>query len=106
MARSKSPTGSKSDKKNSTPSDSALSAPGSEAVLAGSAPAETLKADSRKLEVVRTDSRTNLIPINLEDEVRRRAYELSERRGFEPGHEKEDWLLAESEVLARYQQSA
>ena len=106
MARSKSPTGSKTGKKNSTNGDSAFSVPGTETALAGNAPAETLKPDNRKLEVVRADSRANLVPINLEDEIRRRAYELSERRGFEPGHEREDWLLAESEVLARYQQSA
>ncbi len=28
------------------------------------------------------------------------AYYLSERRGFESGHELEDWLLAESEIAA------
>ena len=26
------------------------------------------------------------------------AYHLAERRNFEPGHETEDWLLAESQV--------
>ena len=26
------------------------------------------------------------------------AYYIAERRGFEPGHEIEDWLIAESEV--------
>ncbi len=26
------------------------------------------------------------------------AYSLAERRGFEPGHELEDWLAAEAEV--------
>jgi hypothetical protein len=29
---------------------------------------------------------------------------LSERRGFEPGHEAEDWLAAESEIRHRYHQ--
>jgi len=28
------------------------------------------------------------------------AYYLAERRNFEPGHELEDWLAAEAEVLA------
>jgi Protein of unknown function (DUF2934) len=32
------------------------------------------------------------------DEVARRAYELYEARGREPGHELEDWLHAEEEV--------
>ncbi|MEO8156915.1 MAG: DUF2934 domain-containing protein [Betaproteobacteria bacterium] len=28
------------------------------------------------------------------------AYQYAERRNFEPGHDMEDWLNAESEVLA------
>ncbi len=48
----------------------------------------------------------NVVPINLDDEIRRRAYELYEERKGAPGNEQEDWLRAESEVLARYQQSA
>lgn len=43
-------------------------------------------------------------PINVEDEIRRRAYELSEQRGFVPGHENDDWFVAEREVMARYRQ--
>ncbi len=35
---------------------------------------------------------------NLEEEIRRRAYELYEQRGREGGHEVEDWLRAEEEV--------
>ena len=59
---------------------------------------------ARKPEIVRTEPRANLVPINLEDEIRRFAYLLSERRGFEPGHEAEDWLAAEREVRQRYHQ--
>ena len=33
-----------------------------------------------------------------QDEVARRAYELYQARGREPGHELEDWLHAEEEV--------
>ena len=33
-----------------------------------------------------------------QDEVARRAYELYQARGGEPGHELEDWLHAEQEV--------
>jgi len=54
--------------------------------------------------------RKNVIPINIDEEIRRRAYELWEQHGHEPGHETEHWLLAESEILSRYsnprQQSA
>jgi Protein of unknown function (DUF2934) len=48
----------------------------------------------------------NIIPINLDDEIRCRAYELFQQRNGGPGNEKEDWLRAENEVLARYQQTA
>jgi len=54
--------------------------------------------DGRKLAL------TNLVPLNLDDEIRCAAYLMSERRGFEPGHETEDWLTAEREVLGRYHQ--
>jgi Protein of unknown function (DUF2934) len=63
----------------------------------------TLKKSTRKPEIVKTESRSNLVPINLEDEIRRLAYLMSERRGFAPGHETDDWLAAEHEVLERYQ---
>jgi hypothetical protein len=45
---------------------------------------------------------------DVEGEIRQRAYELYVQRGFEPGHEDEDWLLAEREILGRVdsQQSA
>ena len=61
---------------------------------------------SRKPSIVKSDARANLVPINLEDEVRRLAYLLSERRGFEPGHETEDWLTAEREIRQRYHQQS
>jgi hypothetical protein len=61
---------------------------------------------AKKPEIVRTEPRANLVPINVEEEVRRLAYLLSERRGFEPGHEAEDWLTAEREVRQRYRQQS
>lgn len=36
---------------------------------------------------------------NLEEQIRARAYELYEQRGREDGHEQEDWLTAEREIL-------
>jgi hypothetical protein len=33
--------------------------------------------------------------------IARRAYELYQQRGCEPGHEIEDWLQAEAELAAR-----
>jgi len=35
----------------------------------------------------------------IKDSIERRAYELFEARGFEHGHDREDWLNAESEIL-------
>jgi hypothetical protein len=68
--------------------------------------AESTKQSSRRPLIVRSETRPNLVPINLEDEVRRLAYLLAERRGFEPGHEAEDWLAAEREVRQRYHQQS
>ena len=61
---------------------------------------------SRKPAIVKNETRANLVPINLEDEIRRLAYLFSERRGFEPGHEAEDWLTAEREIRQRYHQQS
>ncbi len=36
--------------------------------------------------------------LKLEEEIHRRAFELYERRGREPGHDVEDWLQAEEEI--------
>jgi hypothetical protein len=61
---------------------------------------------TRKPEIVKTEARANLVPINVDEEIRRLAYLLSERRGFEPGHEAEDWLAAEREIRQRYRQQS
>ena len=39
--------------------------------------------------------------VNLEEDIRRRAYELYELRGREDGFAEEDWSRAEREVLSR-----
>jgi hypothetical protein len=49
-----------------------------------------------------TEVRRTVVPINLEEEIRRRAYQLYEERGCTPGHENDDWLVAEREILTRY----
>ena len=65
---------------------------------------ESVTKSTRKPVIVKSETRPNVVPINLEDEIRRLAYLLAERRGFEPGHESEDWLTAEREVRQRYHQ--
>ncbi|HWW16946.1 MAG TPA: DUF2934 domain-containing protein [Candidatus Dormibacteraeota bacterium] len=73
---------------------------------------EPKSVEPRKLEMVKTEPREKVVPINrapinlpsnLEDEIRRRAYELYLQRGTASGSEAEDWLTAEREVLQRYQ---
>ena len=99
MARSKSTTG--------KPKDAAATLNPAEPVSSGTTQTEAARPDNgskKVLGVVKSDSRPHVVPINLEDEIRRRAYELAERRGFASGHETEDWLTAEREVLARYRQ--
>jgi len=69
-----------------------------------------MKAESRrkarKPEIVKTVPRSKLVPINLEDEIRRLAYLLSERRGFAPGHETDDWVRAEREIREPYHEQS
>ena len=62
------------------------------------------KRTVRQPAIVKSEARATVVPINVDDEIRRLAYLLSERRGFEPGHETDDWLAAEHEVLQRYRQ--
>ena len=38
---------------------------------------------------------------NVEDQIRMRAYELYEARGFVDGHDVEDWYQAQEELLDR-----
>ena len=42
-------------------------------------------------------------PAALEEQIRRRAYELYEARNRQDGHGLEDWLRAENEVLLSQQ---
>ena len=43
---------------------------------------------------------------NLEEEIRRRAYELYEKRGREDGHDLDNWLRAEAEITAKNPKTA
>jgi len=106
MARRKSPKNN-SDQSLSPSNESTFPNP-VEGVAAASSVTEVVPPKNGKRtgkpEIVRAESRANLVPINLDDEIRCLAYLLSERRGFEPGHETEDWLAAEREVVGRYEQ--
>ncbi len=44
---------------------------------------------------------------NLEEAIRLRAYSIYEQRGCEHGHDLDDWLIAEAEVVGKaFAQSA
>jgi Protein of unknown function (DUF2934) len=43
---------------------------------------------------------------NLEEEIRRHAYELYEERGREDGHDLDDWLQAEAEITTKNSKNA
>ncbi len=45
-------------------------------------------------------------PAELEERIRVRAYQLYEARGREDGHDREDWLQAEGEILGRQRKAA
>ncbi len=45
-------------------------------------------------------------PVELEQTIRSRAYELYEERGRQDGFAQDDWLKAEAEVLSRYSRTA
>ena len=90
MAKAKTPRGTGKQNGGSVPS------PGTTA-----ARTENL-SEIREVRKAISGSSPFLVPINLDEEIRRRAYELWEQHGRESGHEDEHWLIAEREILARY----
>jgi hypothetical protein len=121
MARSKSTSGGKANRSNTNQEQTSISNPANipdvKAVEAGTTPAEAAaEVKTRKLEMVKSEPRKNVVvpinrvpanlPLNVEDEIRRRAYEIYQERGTASGSEAEDWLTAEREVMQRYRQQS
>jgi hypothetical protein len=114
MARAKSTSGGKSSRtrKEQTGVNNAGGIPDVNAVAAPETappdvrPETKITPEPKKFEVRKTEPRKNVVPINLEDEIRRRAYELYQQRGSGSGSEAEDWLTAEREVMQRYHQQS
>jgi hypothetical protein len=52
------------------------------------------------VEVAKVKVTTNAV--DIQEEIRLRAYEIFAQRGFEHGHDLDDWLKAEEEVLGRF----
>ena len=82
------------------------SAPQQPAPVQQSAPVPQSAAaqESRKFELHKAEPRRNVVPINVEDEIRRRAYEIFQQHGPGIGSAAEDWLSAERKVMQRYRQ--
>ena len=103
MARTKAP------KKNIEVSEAVTSAQpfssgnGTAAAPAMEAQTKTVKTNG-SAKKAGTERRAYAVPSSVDEEIRQLAYLLSERRGFEPGHETEDWLNAEHEIRQRYHQ--
>jgi len=53
-------------------------------------------------EVRKNAKPANLVPVNLEEEIRVRAYELYLQRRGTAGDPNQDWLMAEREIRSRY----
>ena len=64
--------------------------------------------EAGSIPLVRKSAPANSSSADLEVKIRERAYQLYVERGSTPGHENEDWLRAEREILARqnHQQTA
>ena len=122
MAKSKSISGSKANRTTTNLKEEQPN-PGSPTNLPGvktvgsQTPAEIVAEAKvtpgpRKLEAVKIELRKNVVvpinrvPNNLEDEIRRRAYEIFLQRGPASGSEAEDWLTAEREIKQRYHQQS
>ena len=56
--------------------------------------------------LLRTTHQTTKSTGEIQEEIRRRAYELYQQREAGSGSEAEDWLAAEREVMQRYHQQS
>jgi hypothetical protein len=95
MAKAKSPRSTNSSNKQ------VITMPDSSSVF-------PIKKNGSTLASMPSSSSANTSASDLVTKIRERAYELYQQRGCTHGHEHEDWLQAEQEILARYkhQQSA
>ena len=64
--------------------------------------------EAGSIPLLRKNAPANSSSADLEAKIRERAYQLYVERGSTPGHENEDWLRAEREILASksHQQTA
>ena len=65
-------------------------------------PAAVQVAPEVRKDVRKNAKPANLVPVNLEEEIRCRAYELYLQRRGTSGDPNQDWLSAEREIRSRY----
>jgi hypothetical protein len=110
MARKKVDKPNSINKEQTTNNPAPASVPVARAEVVETKAAAKVEANSapagKMFEVRKPEARRNVRPINLEEEIRRRAYELFEQRGAVGGSEADDWLSAEREVMQRYHQQS
>jgi hypothetical protein len=59
---------------------------------------DRVKIIPKKSKAKTTNANSEESVVELEEQIRRRAYELYERRGREDSHDIEDWLQADAEL--------
>lgn len=114
MARTKNPSGKNASSKTlkeTTGANGTPAVPGAVEAAAMQTAAQPVEPAARTSNTVKTtaakaktESRGNGSRTLLEEEIRRRAYELYAQRGYSSGSETDDWLVAEREVLQRHHQ--
>lgn len=60
-----------------------------------------MKAKPRAQNSSEGNSQTTGSSEGVQEQIRHRAYQLYEQRGREDGHDVEDWLQSESDVMAK-----
>jgi len=107
MARSKTRTGKPSETNPEAtpvaPIEAAV-APVASGGENGKSKAKSQSTSQPRPEIVKATPRSGVVPFSLEEEIRRRAFELYMQRGASSGSETDDWLVAEREILDRYQE--
>ena len=48
------------------------------------------------------DAYIRLVCLHAQDEISQLAYDLYEKRGTTPGHDREDWVSAEKIIISKY----
>src|ERR1700678_1999655 len=98
MARSKTRTGKLSETNPEATSVTQVEAAVAPVASSGENGKSQAKSQSRP-EIVKPAPRPSVVPFSLEEEIRRRAFELYKQRGATSGSETDDWLVAGRESL-------